>query len=179
MALLLSCEKMSSLSNGVYLNGELIARMDGHIDGCTPDALPDHGIGLRKSGYYLFVCIDDQSGKYVHIEASREVWGSDYLMILIRDDRGTDWETIGRGLLIHKYGPDEEMSARYYETVTGRTLEEVSVARQVSGLLEIKEKKGAQKGKARVDISFTLSNGDEYQIVYRGEVNMNIGTYYV
>ena len=36
LAMLLSCEKTSSLRNGVYLNGELIARMDGHISGWPP-----------------------------------------------------------------------------------------------------------------------------------------------
>lgn len=33
-------------------------------------------------------------------------------------------------------------------------------------------------GKARVDVSFVLSNGDEYQIIYRGNVDTNHGTYF-
>jgi hypothetical protein len=175
MALLLSCEKMSSLSNGVYLNGELIARMDGHISGWAAET----SLGLDSQPHetlYCFGFVDVPSSKFVHIEACKNVWGSDFFVILIRDDRGTDWEAIGRGLSILKPGAGEEMTVRYYETPTGRTLEDVSVVRQVSGLLEIKEKKGTTTGKARVDVSFVLSNGDEYQIIYRGDVDTNHGT---
>ena len=171
LAMLLSCEKTSSLRNGVYLNGELIARMDGHISGWA--------LGLDSQPHetlYCFEFVDVPSSKFVHIEACKNVWGSDFFVILIRDDRGTDWEAIGRGLLITRSGPGEKLSARYYETPTGRTLEDVSVVRQVSGLLEIKEKKGTTTGKARVDVSFVLSNGDEYQIIYRGDVDTNHGT---
>ena len=164
MATLLSCEKMSSLSNGIYLNGELISRMDGHVSGYAVETPQDITL-------YSFAVFDDPSGMHVQIEACKNVWGSDYFSIIIRDN---DWEG-GRGLLIQKPGIAEEMTVRYYETTTGRTLEEMSIVRQVSGLLEIKEKKGTTTGKARVDVSFVLSNGDEYQIVYRGAVDTNHG----
>ncbi len=166
MATLLSCEKMSSLSNGIYLNGELISRMDGHVSGYAVETHIQQLVTL-----YSFAVFDDPSGMYVQIDACKNVWGSDYLWIIIRDN---DWEG-GRGLLIQKPGIAKEMTVRYYETTTGRTLEEMSIVRQVSGLLEIKEKKGTTSGKARVDVSFVLSNGDVYQIVYRGEVDTNHG----
>ena len=168
LAMLLSCEKMSSLSNGIYLNGELISRMDGHVSGYAVETPQDITL-------YSFAVFDDPSGMHVQIDACKNVWGSDYLWIIIRDN---DWEG-GRGLLIQKPGIAEEMTVRYYETTTGRTLEEMSIVRQVSGLLEIKEKKETTTGKARVDVSFVLSNGDEYQIVYRGEVDTNHGFYYI
>ena len=159
LSMLLSCEKISSPTNGFYLNGKLISRMDGYVYGW-----------VDEQGY-VFSFTDSLSNKTMHIKANGNVWDSDYVHIMIRDYWGMDLERIGRGLIVTKPGPGEEISGQYYETVTGRMLEEVSPVSQNSGLLVIKEYKGTWTGKASVYISFTLSNGDEYQIVYYGEVN--------
>ena len=79
MATLLSCEKMSSLSNGIYLNGELISRMDGHVSGYAVETPQDITL-------YSFAVFDDPSGMHVQIDACKNVWGSDYLWIIIRDN---------------------------------------------------------------------------------------------
>jgi hypothetical protein len=152
-------EEFVAPPNGFYLNGELISRMDGNMYGW-----------INERGYY-FGFTDSRSNKMVGIKANRDVWDSDYVDIMVRDYWGMDLERIGRGLTITKAGPGKEMSGRYYETVTGRLLEEVSVVNQNSGLLEIKEIKGTWTGYALVDVSFTLSNGDEYKIFYCGEVD--------
>ncbi len=169
LAMLLSCEKMSPLGNGIYINGEPVSNLtDGYA----------WGFG----GAFSFQ--DSNACKEVHIIAEtagpgKSIWDSEYLSIGIGPYHSDvyKWEEIGQGLSILRREDGAKDEICIYALPTHDVLEELTLVRCPSGLLEIKEKEGTTTGKARVDVSFVLSNGDEYQIIYRGDVDTNHGTY--
>ena len=168
VAMLMSCEKMSSLRNGVYLNGERVSNLtDGYAWGSGGSfSFQDDNACLRV---YIFA---EKAG------SGQSIWDSDYLSLTLRPYHSDvyPWDEVGQSLSILRRGDGAKDEIRIYELPSQDVLEELTLVRSPSGLLEIKEKKGTLTGKARIDVSFVLSNGDEYQIVYRGEVDTNHAT---
>ena len=169
MVLLLSCGKMSSpLRNGIYLNGERVSNLK-------------DGFAWGLGGVFHFQ--DNNACKEVFIQAGtagsgRNIWDSDYLYLRIGPYHSDvyPWEEVGQSLSVHRREDGAKDEIYIYGLPSYDILEELTLVRCPSGMLEIEEKKGTTTGKARVDICFVLSNGDEYQIVYRGEVDTNHGT---
>ena len=169
MATLLSCEKMSSLSNGVYLNGERVS-----------DLADGRAYGFGNCFGYL----SDKDCIHFYVSArtagsGRNIWDSKDLLLYIRPYHSDvyPWEEVGQTLMINRNEYNEIDRKGIYALPSNEVLEELTLVRCLTGLLDVREKKGTTTGTAHIDISFVLSNGDEYQILYRGNVDTNHGTF--
>lgn len=170
LSVLLSCDKLSSHSNGIYLNGERVSDLaDGlaYGFGSSFDYLSD------KDCIHFYV--------YAGIAGSgRNIWDSKDLSLYIRPYHSDvyPWEEVGQTLMIYRSEYNEIDRKGIYALPSNEVLEELTLVRCLTGLLDVREKKGTTTGTAHIDISFVLSNGDEYQILYRGPVDTNHAVLY-
>lgn len=156
---MLACEKISPLSNGLYLDGQLV-----------------YPINTRVNAYKGFLSFYSQeAGGVIFFSASsygtgRSVWDSEFLDVVFRDYTALDdFETSVRCFQLIRNGAEE--TVQYYRTVSGDIVEELSLKEGRSGTFIVKDRAGTIRGTARVDVSFVLSNGEEYHLVYRGDVD--------
>ena len=154
LLLALSCEKMDLPENGFYLNGEQISRIEDDV----------HGSGnLFGLLGYSFAFSDPAADLHVSLNAtSTRVWETGDYEFVIRSIQEN-----GRGLMLAR--KDGKETARYYELESGTILEEPTVTSRSSGLLDVSGGTTLDDTVvAKVDISFALSNGNAYRIVYYG-----------
>lgn len=165
LSVLLSCDKLSSPANGIYLNGERVSDL---ADGCA------YGFG----NYFGYLSDKDCIHFYVSARTAgsgRNIWDSKDLILYIRPYHSDvyPWEEVGQTLMINRSEYNEIDRKGIYALPSNEVLEELTLVRCPTGLLDVREKKGTTTGTAHIDISFVLSNGDEYQILYRGPVDTN------